>query len=137
VITIGHKNKAAKYADFIDQGVNGTQTNYGAPYSYKSKMPSRAMVDNIKKWLKGNKRSGRNEDQKKGTNNVQKKREGLQDTQDNAAFGIAISVLRKGHKPTHFLSDAVKKNFGKKFIKDYAKEFGKIIKANITNDYNK
>lgn len=137
-ITIGHKNKASKYALFLDAGVNGTIKKHGAPYSFKSQYPSREMVANIKAWLKNGKLKNRKEDQKKGLNKVQKKRKDQSKLYESAAYGIAMSIKRNGLKPTFFLSNAIKKNFGDKFIKDFAKEFGKAIKINIKNgNYNK
>lgn len=93
------------YYKFVDEGVNGLINSWGSKFSFKSRNPSRKMVDEIEAWLK---RAGAS------ATNVKKsvsKKEGIGLSFANAsrskAFAVAASIKRKGIKPTKFLTDAV------------------------------
>ena len=48
-----------KYGMFIDEGVSGIKKKYNTPYSYKSKMPPRGVID---KWVVRKRLSGIRDD---------------------------------------------------------------------------
>lgn len=85
----------APYGAFIDKGVSGTKVKYNTPYSYTNKMPPPSALDS---WIVKKGIAPRND---KGHFQTRK---GLQ-------FAIARSIFYNGIKPSHFLSDAVEKNF--------------------------
>ena len=135
-ISIGYlkEDKAAKYYDFINKGVNGVENNRSSPYSFKTKFPGRAMMTNILVWLRSAKNKSRNEDQKKGLSKLQGKRKNLSKIVDktkdlkSAAFAISTAIKKKGIKPTFFFDDAITKTFGDNFIKTV----GKALAADVS-----
>lgn len=85
---------ADDYADFIDQGVNGTIQSWQSPYSFKNIFPSREMIDKLKEW---NKTTGRTV-----PNNEYPKIK----TYDQLAFATAINVKKHGIEPSYFMDSA-------------------------------
>jgi hypothetical protein len=84
----------ADYGSFIDQGVSGVKVKYDTPFAYTTKMPPPSALD---KWIV-----------KKGIAPRTAKGEFL--SRKSVQFAIARSIFFNGIKPTHFLTDAVKKN---------------------------
>ena len=84
----------ADYGGFIDQGVSGVKVKYDTPFSYTDKMPPPSALD---KWIVRKGIAPRNE-------------KGLFLNRKSIQFAIARSIFFNGIKPTHFLTDAVKKN---------------------------
>lgn len=86
---------ANDYADFVEQGVNGTAVNQGSPYSFKSKY---ANIGAIKEWMKVKRIMARDKDGKVLPQTEQRK--------NALAFVIARSVAKKGIAPLHYWADA-------------------------------
>lgn len=136
-ITIGYRkdNPASQYWVFINDGVNGTRRNHGSKYSFKNEYPSKKMIKALSLWVKSNAHKARNEDQKKGKNKVQKKREALKAI--DATYTVAVSVKRYGIKPNGFLTKGIKTGFNATFKKEYQKQTGIAIKEILINgNYN-
>lgn len=98
------KGKAGEYASFIHYGVNGTNYHYGAPFSYKQKMPP---IEPIMQWMKAKGVRLR----KVVSRNGVKVNTFVKDTPENrksAAFAIAKGVKKRGIAPTPFFDMAVR-----------------------------
>ena len=76
------------YGNFQDKGVNGTQINHGAPYSFKTKMPPPSKLDS---WIVRKGIAPRN------VGGQFTSRKGLQ-------FLIARGIFKKGIKPSLFFT---------------------------------
>lgn len=116
------KINMATYGAFVDQGVSGVITKYNTPYSYKNKMPPPKAFDG---WIVRKGIAPRNE-------------KGQFLSRKSIQFAISRSIFNYGIKPTHFLTDAVKKNFKllpdiiqKSFLIDAEKAVNFIIKTNF------
>lgn len=140
-IAIGYPttSKASEYYDFQNNGVNGTKRPQGSPYSFKTAYPSRKMVSEITEWLKTANISSRNEDQNFNQSKLQTKRKSLSELQEQQAYGIAMSIKRKGITPTRFFDDAITATFNKDFINVLGKALAadvslKIIPTNGNNN---
>lgn len=89
------------YGSFIDQGVSGVKVKYDTPFAYKDKMPPPSALD---KWIVRKGLAPRDKGKFTGrTINAVGFQKSIQ-------FLIARSIFFNGIKPTHFLTDAVKKN---------------------------
>lgn len=106
------------YYDFINKGVSGTENKRNSPYSFKTSRPSKAMATQILKWL----RQGTNKVRDKKPRNksygvLEKKNKGLAkivnetESLKSVAYAISTSIKKKGIRATHFLDDAVSKNY--------------------------
>lgn len=85
----------APYGAFVDQGVSGTETKYDTKYSYTTKPPPPSAFDG---WMV---RRG-----------IAPRTAGGQFlSRKSIQFAISRSIFKKGIEPSHFLTDAVKKNF--------------------------
>jgi len=93
------------YYKFVDEGVNGVVNNRGAKFSFKSRNPSRKMVDEIEQWLKRAGASSTNV--KKSVSKKESVGLSFANASRSKAFAVAASIKRKGIKPTKFLTDAV------------------------------
>lgn len=110
---------ASGYADIVDKGVQGSQSNVKAPkspYKYTNKQPPTSVID---KWA------------------VRKGLEGIRDKKGrfiprkSLVFGIARNIKLYGIKPSNFFSDAFYSAFSdlpKQFIKAYANDTQKFLK---------
>jgi hypothetical protein len=89
------KGKAAKYASFVEYGVNGTERNNGSPYSFtKGFVP----FDPIKAWVKEKRIMARGKDGKI-----------LKQTESNVNAMVrrmSISIAKKGTRPLFYWRDA-------------------------------
>lgn len=96
-----------KYGMFIDEGVSGIKKKYNTPYSYKSKMPPRGVID---RWA------------------VRKGLQGIRDdkgrfiSRKSLVYLIQRSIYQKGIKPSYFFSKAFKLEF-KRLPQDIQKAF--------------
>lgn len=140
-IAIGYPttSRAAEYYDFQNKGVNGTKKPQSSPYSFKTAYPSRKMVSEILEWMKTANISSRNEDQKQNLSKLQSKRKSMAEAQEDAAYGIAMAIKRKGITPTRFFDDAIAATFNKDFINVLGKALAadvslKIIPTNGNNN---
>lgn len=95
--------KMEDYWKFVDQGVNGLNVAQGSPFSFKTKNPSRAMVQEIEGWLKRAGASSENINR-----SISKKESvGLKFAGSSKAFAVARSIKRRGLKPTKFFTNAL------------------------------
>lgn len=96
--------EANKYADFIDEGVNGWANSRGSKYSFRTKGvdPASDMVKNIKAWLM---REGNISSVKlKSISSRETKRQSITDASTKAAVSTAFMIKRQGIAPTNFWS---------------------------------
>lgn len=84
-----------KYGAFVDKGVSGTEKKYDTDYTYTTKPPPPSAFDG---WMV---RRG-----------IAPRTAGGQFlSRKSIQFAISRSIFKKGIEPSHFLTDAVKKNF--------------------------
>lgn len=122
ILTVGYSStsRAAKYFDYVNKGVSGTEKNQGSPYSFKNNKVSRAFVDAIAAWQKRQGIGASNI--RKPVSGLERKRIGIRSTVKAAsslrslAYATAVSIKKKGRKPTHYFDDAVKESFGPELI---------------------
>ena len=120
---------AKNYASYIDEGVDGWKESRGSRFKFKTKGvdPESAMVKNILKWKKFEKRKAR--DKYKDTTEREKK--APKDVRLQAAVTTAYMIKRMGVKPTHFWRDATNE-----FKVILEKELGMAVKIDIINNFN-
>ena len=113
------------YALFVDQGVNGLEVQYQAPFSYKKEF---ANIGEIKKYVKSNKIKLRrvyvNKAGQKVNEFIPKNKKNI----DTAAFLMARSIAKKGLKPTLFFESAFEEAF-----KQLPNEAAKAISDDMAN----
>ena len=117
---------AAKYASFIDEGVDGWANSRGSRFKFKTKGvdPKGAMVKSVKDYLvRENKIS-----QSKYA--VLNKKGKVRDRQIQAATTVAYMIKRMGIKATHFWRDATNE-----FSSIVEKELGMAVKIDIINNF--
>jgi hypothetical protein len=117
---------AAKYASFIDEGVDGWANSRGSRFKFKTRGvdPKGAMVKSIKDYLvRENKIS-----QSKYA--VLNKKSKVRDRQIQAATTVAYMIKRMGIKATHFWRDATTE-----FSSIVEKELGMAVKIDIINNF--
>jgi hypothetical protein len=117
---------AAKYASFIDEGVDGWANSRGSRFKFKTKGvdPKSAMVKSIKDYLvRENKIS-----QSKYA--VLNKKSKIKDRQIQAATTVAYMIKRMGIKATHFWRDATSE-----FSSIVEAELGMKVKIDIINNF--
>jgi hypothetical protein len=112
----------ATYADFIEQGVNGTERNRNSPYSFRG---NPIPVTPIYKWIKAKGIKPRNIDdpnrmkRSQFTNAAKEsKRRGKEITQEDLlrsmAARMAKSISRKGIEGIHYFQDALETELDKR-----------------------
>jgi hypothetical protein len=120
--------QAAKYAKFIDEGVDGWAKSRGSQYKFKSKGvdPNGEMVKSVKAWLLREGSFSRNVRTQLSTRET--KQQKIIDVATRRAISVAYMIKRQGIKPTRFWSNATK---------DMARivevELGKALKVDIIN----
>jgi len=117
---------AAKYASFIDEGVDGWANSRGSRFKFKTRGvdPKGAMVKSVKDYLvRENKIS-----QSKYA--VLNKKSKVRDRQIQAATTVAYMIKRMGIKATHFWRDATTE-----FSSIVEKELGMSVKIDIINNF--
>ena len=107
------------YWKFVDQGVNGTETSYGAPAW--GKQPSRGLSfkDSIANW-------------------VADKGVGLPsqfDTFDQFHYAIMTNIKKHGQKPKPFYSDVVNESLVEQIKKPLEKLFGEALEIVIVEPW--
>lgn len=117
---------AAKYASFIDEGVDGWAKSRGSRFKFKTKGvdPKGAMVKSIKDYLV---REGKMAQTKYS---VLHKKNKVKDFQVQQATTVAYMIKRMGIKATHFWRDATNE-----FISIVEKELGMAVKIDIINNF--
>lgn len=108
----------ADYYDFINKGVSGTENKRNSPYSFKNNYVGKPMALALLKWLRQGANKVRDtKPKKKAYGKLEKKNKGLAklvnktDSLKSLAYAVATSIKKKGIKPTHFLDNAVEKNY--------------------------
>jgi len=117
---------AAKYASFIDEGVDGWANSRGSRFKFKTKGvdPKSTMVKSIKDYLvRENKIS-----QSKYA--VLNKKSKIKDSQIQAATTVAYMIKKMGIKATHFWRDATTE-----FSSIVEAELGMKVKIDIINNF--
>jgi len=120
--------QAAKYAKFIDEGVDGWAKSRGSKYKFKTKGvdPNGEMVKSIKAWLLREGNMSRNIS--RPTTARESRAMKITDANTRAAISAAYMIKRQGIKPTHFWRDATKEMRSIVEI-----ELGKALKVDIIN----
>jgi len=129
--------QAAKYAKYIDEGINGWAKSRGSKYTFRGSQasgkrtkkmgptPLTEMQKNVKEWLIRESSFAR---QGFTTTAREKRNENITDTTTRAAISAAFMIKRQGIKPTHFWRDATKEMRSIVEI-----ELGKALKVDIIN----
>jgi hypothetical protein len=132
------KGKAANYADFVEQGVNGTRGNVGSPYSFRSGGGGGQKVDGmgvmqkaIYDWMsiKGIKPRNKN-----GSFASFKTVQAKENAKKGMAFNIMRSIRRRGIPPLFYWRDAVNDmivEFEPEFVAALNKEINLVIEDNL------
>jgi len=120
--------QAAKYAKFIDEGVDGWAKSRGSQYKFKTKGvdPNSDMVKSVRAWLireGGFSRNVRTQLSKRET-----KQKRITDSMTQRAVSVAYMIKRQGIKPTKFWS-----NTTKEMRRIVEMELGKALKVDIIN----
>ena len=115
------------YGQFINKGVRGTKEGSGI-YAFKHDMPSKSMVDAIKKYIK--QAQDKTVNIKKPISKYEKKNAAI--SQLDSAFATARSIKQHGIKPTGFLDKAANTTAQK--VKD---RLGLALKIDIINSIRK
>jgi hypothetical protein len=124
------------YAFFINSGVNGIQTKRGSIYSFKSRFPSKPMVDNLMKWI--TKKGIPLDTRYSQTRDLTKSRRAKVqiDEKRKRAIAIAFGVKQKGIKPTYFIDSAINESELDKLTSAIGDKFGKQIMVSIDISFN-
>lgn len=132
-IDLGYEKggEGSAYYDFVNKGVKGTKSGPNSIYKFKSKYPSRAMVNAIKEWIDTNKIAGKKDDQKFNRSALQIKRDRLTKVDNSLAYAIATNIKQKGISQTRFFDEAIEYTFGKGFIDALTKSVGADVKVYI------
>jgi len=123
VVEFGYpiNSKAAKYYDYVNKGVKGTQnkkSNSGV-YSFKSPYPNRRMAASIYSWLNSGRKSVRNVQQ--ATTPLEKKRTKLKkmlteaENKRRLAYAISTKIKIDGLRATYYVDKAMKSVFNADF----------------------
>ena len=136
VVEFGYpiNSKAAKYYDFVNKGVKGTQnkkSNSGV-YAFKSPFPNRKMAASIYTWLNSARKSVRSVQQP--TTPIEKKRTRLKKMLTDAenkrrlAYAISTKIKRDGLRATYYIDKAMKSVFNA----DFRTAIGDALDTEIT-----
>ena len=120
--------EAAKYAKFLDEGVDGWAKSRGSQYKFKTKGvdPKGEMVKSVKEWLLREGKFSRNV--KTQLSKRESKQKSLVDATTKQAISVAYMIKRQGIKPTHFWRDTTREM--KQIVEV---ELGKALKVDIIN----
>lgn len=138
-IEIGYTPAMAKkmsYWKYQDKGVKGLDSNKpNSKYFFKKYTVGGEFLKSLVAWYTLNKKFIKNEDQKSGLTNIQKKRKTLGSITSKRIKSIAYvtgkKIKRDGIQPILFASYAYKKAFNDKFYNDLSKAIGTDIKVSI------
>jgi len=137
-IAIGYPegSEASKYYDFVNKGVQGSQS--GRPnsiYKYSNKNPSTngPFVMAIEKWVKRKGLQTLKETQRTSSTALQKKRLSLSKIPPtrSTAWVIARSIKRKGLERSGFIDDSIASAFGPEFLNAIGKAVGGDVRVYI------
>ena len=138
-VDLGYRkgDSAAKYYDYVNKGVKGTDGGPSSKYAFKTKFVGRAMAASIFTWINKGRKMGRRDDQKHNLNATQKRNKGLakmvsETTRARSlAYAVAVNIKKKGIEKTGFFDNAVDKQFGSEFSKTIGMASAGDIKVNI------
>ena len=132
------------YADFIEQGVNGTEKSQNSPYSFrKGRIPFKPIYE----WVKVKGIKPRNVDDPNRMKRSQftsagkeSQKRGKEVTQDDLlrqmAARMAVSIARKGITGIHYFEEAIETEIDKRGP-DFGKTIEKIIEEVLNKRKNK
>jgi hypothetical protein len=118
---------------FTDQGVNGVEKSHGSPYSFKTKYANKKMATELLKWMRVR---GRRAMKYKAISKTERKDKSIKrktaksDDLKSLAYATAVSIKKKGIKPTKFFTKAVKST-----EKEFKKELAAGFKLDIINAF--
>lgn len=117
---------AAKYASFIDEGVDGWANSRGSRFKFKTKGvdPKGGMVKSVKDYLVRENKMAQTK------YSVLHKKNKVKDFQVQQATTVAYMIKRMGIKATHFWRDATNE-----FSSIIEKELGMAVKIDIINNF--
>ena len=131
------KGKSAVYADFVEQGVNGTRGNVGSPYSFKrgggggQKVNGMGVMQTaIYEWMSIKGIRPRNAN---GSFASFKTAEAKENAKKAMAFNIMRSIRRRGIQPLFYWRDAVNELIDV-YEPQFAEALGKEIKIVIEDN---
>jgi hypothetical protein len=123
-----------KYAAFVDRGVSGTVTKYDTPFAFKNETVSKGFQKSLMKWISkvGIQIESRYSETKDLTKKQRKK---LQTAElKEIAYGIGVSVKRKGIEPTLFIQNAMSEQVVNDYTQALSKALGKQITTVMSNN---
>ena len=124
------KGKASDYADFVEQGVNGTQRSVNSPYSFRSgsgkggKGGMGTMQTAIYNWMKVKRIQPR---EPNGSFKKFKTPKAKETAMEGMAFNIMRAIRRRGIPPLFYYRDAVNET-----LVDFNDKFMAALKSEIT-----
>jgi hypothetical protein len=96
----------APYYKFVDSGVQGLKGGTSKKgYKFRNQGVSKSMLDSLEAWVKREGIAFRNT--KKAVTVREQKRATITSVSRSTAYGIGVSIKRKGLKPTMFWTDAL------------------------------
>lgn len=121
--------KAAEYASYLDEGVNGWKVNRNSRFQFKTKgtREGSPMFLALKKYANREGLSARNV--KVGISDRERKGMKLQNLETKNILALAANIKRQGIKPTRFWSNATED-----FTKYAETELGISLKIDIINN---
>lgn len=131
------QHPAAKYASFVNQGVQGfkSKSPSDSPFKFRSAYPNPngVMVTAIQKWVKRNAIASRREDQKTNLSSLQQKRKSVSElnTGRTTAFLIAAKIKQRGLPKTNFFTNPVQQYFGDDFARAMGNAFLQDVQVYI------
>lgn len=95
------------YAFFVNSGVNGLKTKHGSIYNFKTRFPSKPMVDNLMRWI--TKKGIPLDTRYSQTKNLTKRQRAKVQIYEKRkrATAIAFGIKQKGLEPTYFIDSAL------------------------------
>ena len=125
------KGKASDYADFVEQGVNGTQRSVNSPYSFRSGSGGGSggsgmgtMQKAIYDWMKIKRIQPR---EPNGSFKKFKTPKAKETAMEGMAFNIMRAIRRRGIPPLFYYRDAVNET-----LVDFNDKFIEVLKSEIT-----
>lgn len=122
------KGKASDYADFVEQGVNGTQRSVNSPYSFRSGSGGGSGMGTMQKaiydWMKVKRIQPR---EPNGSFKKFATPKAKETAMEGMAFNIMRAIRRRGIPPLFYYRDAVNET-----LVDFNDRFMAALKSEIT-----
>jgi hypothetical protein len=121
--------KAAEYASYLDEGVNGWKVNRGSRFQFKTKgtREGSPMFMSLKQYVNREGLSARNV--KVGISSRERRGMKLQNVETKQILALAATIKRQGIKPKRFWTNATED-----FTKYAETELGVALKIDIINN---